>query len=83
MAGVVVSLPLLVAEDDCPVLSVWCPDGSVVHLSAPARVGTDCNRNESSGEVVAAAVAAAAGTGFITNMILGQDNLAYPPPRCT
>jgi len=54
-----------------------------VHLSAPARVGTDCNRNESSGEVVAAAVAAAAGTGFITNMILGQDNLAYPPPRCT
>ncbi len=49
-----------------------------MHLSAPARVGTDCNRNESGGEVVAAAVAVAAGTGFITNMILGRDRFGIP-----
>ena len=58
------------------VFSVSCPDGSVVRLSAPARDGTDGSRNESGGAVVAAA--AAAGTGFVTNMILGRGRFGIP-----
>jgi len=60
------------------VFSVSCPDGSVVHLSAPARDGTDGSRNESGVAVAVAAAAAAAGTGFVTNMILGRGRFGIP-----